>query len=171
MVGHYLSTYLFPLSSRQIVNHPLCFPHIIWTFADPSFNCFSFNIQPPINRGEVRDLWTTFLTNKDGKLEWNQFIRTFGHSMKSAAYPNAKVNPPKRGDADFSKKSKILNSDMDLLQDSLRSKVCPSSKDLASSNIPKTSTYYTTYMIYMMYIVYPMYNQRYKLSIPCICTD
>ena len=88
-----------------------------------NFSGCSFSIEPAVNRGEIRDLWKTFLTNKDGKLEWNQFIRTFGHSMKSAAFPNAKVNPPKRGDADYSKKSRILNSDTDLLQDSLRAKV------------------------------------------------
>lgn len=82
-----------------------------------------FRTDPPINRGEIRELWGTFITNRDGKLEWQQFVRTFGHSFKSASFPNAKLNPPKKGDADYSKRSKILNSDMDMLQDSLRSKV------------------------------------------------
>lgn len=113
------------------VSFSLCFPsdlmiHICvrcWFCTSLNFSGCSFGIEPAVNRGEIRDLWKTFLTNKDGKLEWNQFIRTFGHSMKSAAFPNAKVNPPKRGDADYSKKSRILNSDTDLLQDSLRAKV------------------------------------------------
>ncbi|XP_067932216.1 EF-hand calcium-binding domain-containing protein 6-like [Watersipora subatra] len=82
-----------------------------------------FNISPVINRGEIRQLWKTFITNKDNKLEWLQFVRTFGHSPSSAAFPNAKLKPPVKGDADFSKRSKILNSDMDLLADSLRSKI------------------------------------------------
>ena len=43
--------------------------------------------------------------------------------MKSAAYPNAKLAPPKRGDADYMIRSRKLNCASDMLQDSLRSKV------------------------------------------------
>ena len=84
---------------------------------------YSFDIRPEISRGEIRDIWSTFILNQDRSLEWHQFVRHFGFSLRSAAFPNAKVNPPKRGDADFMMRSKKLNSAADMLMDSLRSKV------------------------------------------------
>lgn len=85
---------------------------------------FSFDIKPSISRGEIRDLWKTFITNTDKTLEYLQFVRHFGFSMRSAAFPNAKVNPPRRGDADFMLRSRKLNCAADMLQDTLRAKVC-----------------------------------------------
>ncbi|KAL5018758.1 hypothetical protein ScPMuIL_004480 [Solemya velum] len=82
-----------------------------------------FDIKPAISRGEIRDLWKTFITNTDKTLEYLQFVRHFGFSMRSAAFPNSKVNPPRRGDADFMMRSRKLNCAADMLQDSLRAKV------------------------------------------------
>ncbi|XP_076452836.1 EF-hand calcium-binding domain-containing protein 6-like isoform X2 [Babylonia areolata] len=82
-----------------------------------------FDIRPEISRGEIRDLWRTFITNTDRTLDYYQFIRHFGFSMKSAAFPNAKLQPPRRGDADYMIRSRKLNCASDMLQDSLRSKI------------------------------------------------
>ncbi|GFR90383.1 EF-hand calcium-binding domain-containing protein 6 [Elysia marginata] len=43
--------------------------------------------------------------------------------MRSAAFPNAKLHPPRRGDADFMIRSRKLNCAADMLQDNLRAKV------------------------------------------------
>ncbi|RUS88431.1 hypothetical protein EGW08_003827 [Elysia chlorotica] len=83
----------------------------------------SFDIRPEISRGEIRDLWRTFITNTDRTLDYLQFIRHFGFSMRSAAFPNAKLQPPRRGDADFMVRSRKLNCAADMLQDNLRAKV------------------------------------------------
>lgn len=82
-----------------------------------------FDIRPEVSRGEIRDLWKTFITNTDKTLDYNEFVRHFGFSKKSASFPNAKMNPPKRGDADFMIRSRKLNCAADMLEDSLRSKV------------------------------------------------
>ncbi|KAL8618778.1 hypothetical protein ACOMHN_000206 [Nucella lapillus] len=82
-----------------------------------------FDIRPEITRGEIRDLWRTFITNTDRTLDYHQFIRHFGFSMKSAAFPNAKLQPPRRGDADYMVRSRKLNCASDMLQDGLRSKI------------------------------------------------
>ncbi|XP_076459815.1 EF-hand calcium-binding domain-containing protein 6-like isoform X2 [Babylonia areolata] len=82
-----------------------------------------FDIKPEISRGEIRDLWRTFITNSDRTLEYLQFIRHFGFSMRSAAFPNAKLQPPRKGDADFMMRSRKLNCASDMLQDNLRSKI------------------------------------------------
>lgn len=103
-----------------------------------SITLFSrFDIKPEISRGEIRDLWRTFITNTDRTLEYLQFIRHFGFSLRSATFPNAKINPPRRGDADFMMRSRKLNCDSDMLHDSLRAKVrtrgCVPDWNLASS--------------------------------------
>ena len=54
--------------------------------------CCRFDIRPEITRGEIRDLWKTFITNTDKTLDFLQFTRHFGYSLKSAAFPNAKVS-------------------------------------------------------------------------------
>lgn len=82
-----------------------------------------FDIEPEISRGEIRELWRTFITNTDRTLDYYQFIRHFGFSLKSATFPNAKIQPPRRGDADFMMRSRKLNCASDMLQDSLRSKI------------------------------------------------
>lgn len=83
----------------------------------------SFDIKPEISRGEIRDLWRSFITNSDRTLDYLQFVRHFGFSMRSAAFPNAKLQPPRRGDADFMIRSRKLNCASDMLQDNLRAKV------------------------------------------------
>lgn len=82
-----------------------------------------FDLKPEISRGEIRDIWKTFITNTDKTLDYLQFVRHFGFSPKSAHFPNAKVNPPRKGDADFMIRSRKLNCAADMLQDSLRSKI------------------------------------------------
>ncbi|KAL3877258.1 hypothetical protein ACJMK2_034991 [Sinanodonta woodiana] len=80
-------------------------------------------IKPEVTRGEIRELWKTFITNVDKTLDYREFIRHFGFSKRSAAFPNAKISPPKRGDADFMIRSRKLNCATDMLQDNLRSKI------------------------------------------------
>ncbi|XP_052069905.1 EF-hand calcium-binding domain-containing protein 6-like isoform X10 [Mytilus californianus] len=82
-----------------------------------------FDIKPEISRGEIREIWKTFITNTDKTLDYLQFVRHFGFSARSAHFPNAKVNPPRKGDADFMIRSRKLNCAADMLQDSLRSKI------------------------------------------------
>ncbi|XP_069833839.1 EF-hand calcium-binding domain-containing protein 6-like [Dendropsophus ebraccatus] len=81
------------------------------------------DIQPAVTRGEIRRLWSTFLTNQDKTLDYLEFVRHFGYSPKSACYPNAKISPPKKGDGDFLIRSKKLNCDSDILIDNVRAKV------------------------------------------------
>ena len=45
------------------------------------------------------------------RLDFDEFLREFGYSKGSAHYPNAKQNPPKRGDADFLLTSRKLYGD------------------------------------------------------------
>ncbi|ESO99600.1 hypothetical protein LOTGIDRAFT_238765 [Lottia gigantea] len=82
-----------------------------------------FNIKPHVSRGEIRDLWKTFITNSDRTLDYHQFVRHFGFSIRSAAYPNAKYCPPRHGDSDCMVRSRKLNSTRDLLEDNVRSKI------------------------------------------------
>lgn len=70
-----------------------------------------------ISRTECDIVWTTLLTDQRGTLEYQHFVRHFGHSKKSAAFPNAKVSPPTRGDSDFRVLSNRFNSWKDLMQD------------------------------------------------------
>lgn len=76
-----------------------------------------------ISRNEVKRLWDTLITDQRGSLEYWQFVRTFGYSLDSAAFPNAKVSPPKRGDNDFMMRSNKLNSDKHLLHHLLKSNI------------------------------------------------
>ncbi|XP_051746043.1 EF-hand calcium-binding domain-containing protein 6 [Ctenopharyngodon idella] len=78
---------------------------------------------PEVTRGEVRRLWSSLFTQQDGTVDFQQFIRHFGPSPKSCCYPNAKHNPPKRGDNDFMRLSNRLNCVSDILVDALRAKV------------------------------------------------
>ncbi|XP_056593749.1 EF-hand calcium-binding domain-containing protein 6 isoform X1 [Triplophysa dalaica] len=80
-------------------------------------------LHPEVTRGEVRRLWTSLFTQQDGTVDFQQFIRHFGPSPRSCCYPNAKHNPPKRGDNDLMRLSKTLNCVSDILVDALRAKV------------------------------------------------
>ncbi|PIK49807.1 putative EF-hand calcium-binding domain-containing protein 6-like [Apostichopus japonicus] len=81
------------------------------------------NVRPEISRGEIRRVWGSFITTHNGFLNFQEFIRFFGYSVRSAAFPNAKLSPPKRGDSDFLIRSRKLNCAADMLEDNLRSKV------------------------------------------------
>nr|WQY91287.1 ddN-expressed EFCAB family member [Ciona robusta] len=81
------------------------------------------NIVPSVTRGEIRRLWETFIVNKNRTFSFLQFVRHYGYSLKSAAFPNAKIAPPQRGDNDFMIRSRKLNCAADMLEDSLRAKV------------------------------------------------
>ncbi|KAI1887577.1 hypothetical protein AGOR_G00191740 [Albula goreensis] len=82
-----------------------------------------FDIHPEVSRGEIRRLWGTLITNQDRTLDFLQFARHFGHSPKSACFPNAKLCPPRRGDEDFRQRSRTLNCVSDILVDGVRAKV------------------------------------------------
>ncbi|XP_043561761.1 EF-hand calcium-binding domain-containing protein 6 [Chiloscyllium plagiosum] len=82
-----------------------------------------FDICPEVTRGEIRKLWQTLITNQDKTLDFLEFVRHFGHSPKSACFPNAKISPPRKGDCDFRMRSKNLNCASDILVDSVRAKV------------------------------------------------
>ncbi|XP_072038422.1 EF-hand calcium-binding domain-containing protein 6-like [Amphiura filiformis] len=81
------------------------------------------HVRPEISRGEIRRLWDTFIVTYNRFLSFEEFVRHFGYSLKSAAFPNAKHSPPKRGDSDFLIRSRKLNCAADMLEDNLRSKV------------------------------------------------
>lgn len=80
-------------------------------------------VSPAVTRGEIRRIWNSFITNKNKTLSFHQFLRHYGYSLKSAAFPNAKLVPPQRGDNDFMMRSRKLNCASDMLEDSLRAKV------------------------------------------------
>ncbi|XP_055487999.1 EF-hand calcium-binding domain-containing protein 6 [Leucoraja erinacea] len=82
-----------------------------------------FDICPEVTRGEIRRLWKTLITNQDKTLDFLEFVRHFGHSPKSACFPNAKISPPKKGDCDLRMRSKNLNCASDILVDNVRAKV------------------------------------------------
>lgn len=80
-------------------------------------------VTPVVTRGEIRRVWDSYITNKNNTLSFYQFLRHYGYSLKSAAFPNAKLVPPQRGDNDFMMRSRKLNNAYDMLEDSLRSKI------------------------------------------------
>ncbi|XP_069756339.1 EF-hand calcium-binding domain-containing protein 6 [Narcine bancroftii] len=82
-----------------------------------------FDLCPEVTRGEIRRLWKTLITNQDKTLDFLEFVRHFGHSPKSACFPNAKINPPKRGDGDLRMRSRNLNCASDILVDGVRAKI------------------------------------------------
>ncbi|CAF1077134.1 unnamed protein product [Rotaria sordida] len=69
------------------------------------------NLKPEITRSEIILLWSRCHLKENGNLDFYQFLREFGYSKRSAHYPNAKQNPPKRGDADFLLTSRKLYGD------------------------------------------------------------
>jgi hypothetical protein len=80
-------------------------------------------ITPPIKRDEIDLLWIEFILKDNKKLEYWQFVRHFGYSKKSAAFQNAKVSPPKKGDNDMMLTSNKLGRDSILIRGSVQSKV------------------------------------------------
>lgn len=80
-------------------------------------------ITPPISREEIDLLWSKLILKDNKKLEYWQFVRHFGYSKKSAAYANAKVAPPKRGDNDMMLTSNKLGRDSILIRGSVQNKL------------------------------------------------
>lgn len=83
----------------------------------------NMNVPNQLTRGEIRRLWDTYIINKNRTFTFSELIRFYGYSLKSAAFPNAKIAPPRRGDNDFMMRSRKLNCDADMLEDNLRAKV------------------------------------------------
>jgi len=77
---------------------------------------FSLEVNPVVTRNEIDLIWSRCHLKRDGNLEFYQFLREFGYSKRSAHYPNAKYNPPKRGDADFILTSNRLYGDSVLVR-------------------------------------------------------
>jgi hypothetical protein len=78
--------------------------------------CSSFSLRPEVNRREIDLIWSRCHLKDNGTLELQQFLREFGYSKRSAHYPNAKWNPPERGDADCLLTSRKLYGDTVLVQ-------------------------------------------------------
>ncbi|XP_041426028.1 EF-hand calcium-binding domain-containing protein 6 isoform X2 [Xenopus laevis] len=83
----------------------------------------SCDIRPQISREEAGKLLKTLILNQDQTLDFYQFIRHFGFSIKSSCFPNAKICPPVAGDGDFWIRSRKLNSDTKIIANILQSKV------------------------------------------------
>ncbi|CAF1342560.1 unnamed protein product [Rotaria magnacalcarata] len=71
----------------------------------------NLDVKPEISRSEIVLLWSRCHLKENGHLDFYQFLREFGYSKRSAHFPNAKQNPPKRGDADFLLTSRKLYGD------------------------------------------------------------
>ncbi|CAF4042948.1 unnamed protein product [Rotaria sordida] len=69
------------------------------------------SLKPEVTRSEIDLIWSHCHLKENGHLDFYQFLREFGYSKRSAHYPNAKKNPPKRGDADFFLTSRKLYGD------------------------------------------------------------
>ncbi|XP_028831616.1 EF-hand calcium-binding domain-containing protein 6-like [Denticeps clupeoides] len=82
-----------------------------------------FDIRPEVSRGQIRQLWSTLMTQHDGTVDFLQFVRHFGPSLKSSRFPNAKVCPPKQGDDNLRRRSNKLNCVFDILANTVRAKV------------------------------------------------
>ncbi|PAA52594.1 hypothetical protein BOX15_Mlig033909g1 [Macrostomum lignano] len=80
-------------------------------------------IKPEVTRGEIRDLWKTFILGGREALDYQEFLRAFIFNPLTAAYPNAKLAPPRKGDSDLMMRSRKVNSDVNLLEDGLRAKI------------------------------------------------
>ncbi|KAL3310872.1 hypothetical protein Ciccas_010556 [Cichlidogyrus casuarinus] len=81
------------------------------------------DLEPAITRGEIRALWPRLITSENSSLLFTELQRLCLHDPKEAAYPNAKLCPPRVGDIDRVPRSKHLNSDLDVVKLGLRSKI------------------------------------------------
>ncbi|CAF1332292.1 unnamed protein product, partial [Adineta ricciae] len=70
-----------------------------------------FPIKPEITKKEVELLWCQCHLKENGTLDFDEFLRQFGYSKRSAHYPNAKQNPPQKGDRDYLLTSNKLYAD------------------------------------------------------------
>ncbi|XP_041944700.1 EF-hand calcium-binding domain-containing protein 6 [Alosa sapidissima] len=89
-----------------------------------------FLVHPEVSRGQIRQLWASLITQQDGTLDFLQFARHFGPSLKSSRFPNAKRCPPQRGDENLRQRSKRLTCLSDILVDAVHAKVEHSFHDL-----------------------------------------
>jgi len=81
------------------------------------------NVKDQFTVDDIKRIWKEFITNKNNTLDFYYFIRHYGYSLKSAAYPNAKLAPPQIGDNDLMMRSRKLNNAIIMLEDNLRSKI------------------------------------------------
>ncbi|CAI9550798.1 unnamed protein product [Staurois parvus] len=80
-------------------------------------------IHPEMSREEVGKVWRTLIQNQDQTVDYFQFVRHFGFSIKSSCFLNAKISPPVRGDGDCLIRSLKLNSDTKIIANFLQTKV------------------------------------------------
>ncbi|UJR34858.1 hypothetical protein I4U23_027637 [Adineta vaga] len=78
------------------------------------------SIKPEISFKEIQLIWSQCHLKESGKLDFDEFLRQFGYSKASAHYPNAKQNPPTKGDRDFLLTSNKLYGDTILVHDTTR---------------------------------------------------
>lgn len=91
---------------------------------DMMFNLFKkLKVNPSISREEIDFLWREFYLKDNKKLDYWQFVRHFGYTKKSAAFLNAKIAPPKRGDNDMMLTSNKLGRDSILIRGSVQAKL------------------------------------------------
>ena len=76
-----------------------------------------------LTRDEIDIIWSNFILKDNKKLDYWQLVRHFGYSKKSAAFQNAKIAPPKKGDNDMMLTSNKLGRDSILIRGSVQSKV------------------------------------------------
>ncbi|XP_056385781.1 EF-hand calcium-binding domain-containing protein 6-like isoform X2 [Hyla sarda] len=81
------------------------------------------DVRPEISREDVGRIWKTLILNQDQTVDFFQFVRHFGFSIKSSCFPNAKISPPVRGDGDCLIRSLKLNSDTKIIENFLQTKV------------------------------------------------
>ncbi|KAM5132686.1 EF-hand calcium-binding domain-containing protein 6-like [Mantella aurantiaca] len=80
-------------------------------------------IHPEMSRKEVGKVWKVLIRNQDQTVDFLQFVRHFGFSVRSSCFPNAKISPPVRGDGDCLIRSLTLNSDTKIIANFLQTKV------------------------------------------------
>ena len=76
-------------------------------------------ITPEITHDEINTLWKVFILKDNKKLDFFEFIRHIGYSKKSAAFQNAKLMPPTRGDGDVLQLSKNLSTEKVLVRETV----------------------------------------------------
>ncbi|XP_069835885.1 EF-hand calcium-binding domain-containing protein 6-like [Dendropsophus ebraccatus] len=81
------------------------------------------DVSPEMSREDVGRIWKTLILNQDQTVDFYQFVRHFGFSIKSSCFPNAKISPPVRGDVDCLIRSLKLNSDTKIIANFLQTKV------------------------------------------------
>ncbi|CAF1076134.1 unnamed protein product, partial [Didymodactylos carnosus] len=122
------------------------------------------NIKPPITHTEIKLLWTRCHLKVNNNLDFYQFLREFGYTKRSATYPNAKRNPPRRGDCDFLLTSRKLYADNILVHGSALNAI-RSNWDELRREFTELDPYRTGYIMGeefddVLYDICPVVNQE-----------